>query len=94
MELCISQPEQVARLPRILLARCSLEEMIWSMSVRMTASMAGWASCSLDSTASKRALACSYTMRYTASEICGQGISVGVSVQLGVPGSRGPHPHS
>lgn len=58
-------------LPRILLARCSLEVMIWSMSVRMTASMAGRASCSLDSTSSKCTLACSNTRRYTASEICG-----------------------
>lgn len=84
--------EHEACLPRILLARCSFEVMIWSMSVRMTASMAGWASCSLDSTASKRALACSYTMRYTASKIWRQRCDV--SARLAGPGSCGLRSHS
>lgn len=81
-----SRGPALACLPRILLARCSLEVIIWSMSVRMTASMAGWACCSLESTSSKRAWACAYTRRYTASEICGQ--SCGVSTRLRALGQR------
>jgi hypothetical protein len=82
----------LTRLPRILLARCSLEVMIWSMSVRMTASMAGRARCSLHSTSSKCTLACSNTRRYTASEIYGDNGGVGAGAGDRVPAVPCQHP--